>query len=41
MGQGDRGTDELKEEVLQGRRVDIEAELGDLFFSLINAAQTV
>jgi len=30
---------ELKEEVLEGRKVDIEAELGDLFFSLINAAR--
>ena len=25
--------------MLQGRKVDIEAELGDLFFSLINAAR--
>lgn len=31
--------DELKQEVLSGRQVDIEAELGDLFFSLINAAR--
>jgi XTP/dITP diphosphohydrolase len=31
--------DELKQEVLSGRPVDIEAELGDLFFSLINAAR--
>jgi len=30
---------ELKEEVLSGRKNDIEAELGDLFFSLINAAR--
>jgi len=31
--------DELKHEVLSGRPVDIEAELGDLFFSIINAAR--
>jgi XTP/dITP diphosphohydrolase len=30
---------ELKTEVMEGRKVDIEAELGDLFFSLINAAR--
>lgn len=30
---------ELKEEVMAGRSVDIESELGDLFFSLINAAR--
>ena len=30
---------ELKEEVIAGRNIDIEAELGDLFFSLINAAR--
>lgn len=31
--------DELKEEVTAGSKADIEAELGDLFFSLINAAR--
>jgi MazG family protein len=31
--------DELKEEVIAGRNIDIESELGDLFFSLINAAR--
>ncbi len=30
---------ELKEEVTSGKKVDIEAELGDLFFTLINAAR--
>ena len=30
---------ELKQEVTSGKRVDIEAELGDLFFTLINAAR--
>ncbi|MDF1560695.1 MAG: nucleoside triphosphate pyrophosphohydrolase [Bacteroidales bacterium] len=30
---------ELKEEIIAGRSVDIESELGDLFFSLINAAR--
>jgi MazG family protein len=30
---------ELKEEVTAGRNADIESELGDLFFSLINAAR--
>ncbi|MDX9729203.1 MAG: nucleoside triphosphate pyrophosphohydrolase [Bacteroidales bacterium] len=30
---------ELKEEVTSGKQVDIEAELGDLFFTLINAAR--
>jgi len=31
--------DELKEEVAAGRVTDIESELGDLFFSIINAAR--
>lgn len=31
--------DELKQEIASGRKVDIESELGDLFFSLINAAR--
>lgn len=31
--------DELKQEIASGRKVDIEAELGDLFFSIINAAR--
>lgn len=31
--------DELKQEIASGRKVDIEAELGDLFFSLINASR--
>lgn len=31
--------DELKHEIAEGRKPDIEAELGDLFFSLINAAR--
>lgn len=30
---------EVKEEVLNGNRVDIESEIGDLFFSIINAAR--
>ena len=30
---------ELKQAVTSGKRVDIEAELGDLFFTLINAAR--
>jgi XTP/dITP diphosphohydrolase len=30
---------ELKDEVTSGKKVDIEAELGDLFFTLINAAR--
>ncbi|MBE0668886.1 MAG: nucleoside triphosphate pyrophosphohydrolase [Bacteroidales bacterium] len=30
---------ELKEEILSGEKKDIEAELGDVFFSLINAAR--
>jgi len=30
---------ELKQEVLSGRKNDIESELGDLFFSIINAAR--
>ncbi|MBE0668645.1 MAG: nucleoside triphosphate pyrophosphohydrolase, partial [Bacteroidales bacterium] len=30
---------ELKEEILSGEKKDIEAELGELFFSLINAAR--
>ena len=30
---------ELKEEILAGEKKDIEAELGDVFFSLINAAR--
>lgn len=30
---------ELKQEIASGRKVDIESELGDLFFSLINAAR--
>ena len=30
---------ELKQEVTSGKKVDIEAELGDLFFTLINAAR--
>ena len=30
---------ELKDEILSGQKKDIEAELGDLFFSLINAAR--
>ena len=30
---------ELKQEVAAGSRVDMEAELGDLFFSIINAAR--
>jgi XTP/dITP diphosphohydrolase len=31
--------DELKHEVAEGKKEDIEAELGDLFFSIINAAR--
>lgn len=31
--------DELKEAIVSGEKVDIESELGDLFFSLINAAR--
>ena len=31
--------DELKQAIASGRKVDIESELGDLFFSLINAAR--
>lgn len=31
--------EELRQEVLSGNKNDIEAELGDLFFSLINAAR--
>jgi XTP/dITP diphosphohydrolase len=31
--------DELKEEIRSGEKKDIEAELGDVFFSLINAAR--
>jgi MazG family protein len=31
--------DELKQEVAAGNRIDMEAELGDLFFSVINAAR--
>lgn len=31
--------EELRQEVLSGNKKDIEAELGDLFFSLINAAR--
>jgi MazG family protein len=30
---------ELKQEIAAGSKIDIEAELGDLFFSLINAAR--
>ena len=30
---------ELKQEIASGRKVDIESELGDLYFSLINAAR--
>ncbi len=30
---------ELKEEILSGTKKDIEAEMGDVFFSLINAAR--
>lgn len=30
---------ELKKELTSGNQVDIESELGDLFFSLINAAR--
>jgi MazG family protein len=30
---------ELKQEVAEGKKINIEAELGDLFFSLINAAR--
>jgi XTP/dITP diphosphohydrolase len=30
---------ELKDEIASGRKVNIEAELGDLFFTLINAAR--
>ena len=31
--------DELKQAIVSGKKVDIESELGDLFFSLINAAR--
>lgn len=31
--------EELKQEVAAGNRIDMEAELGDLFFSVINAAR--
>lgn len=31
--------DELKQEVAAGNKIDMEAELGDLFFSIINAAR--
>jgi len=31
--------DELKQAIASGRKVNIESELGDLFFSLINAAR--
>ncbi len=31
--------DELKQAIVSGEKVDIESELGDLFFSLINAAR--
>lgn len=31
--------EELKEEVAAGNKIDMEAELGDLFFSVINAAR--
>jgi XTP/dITP diphosphohydrolase len=31
--------EELKQEVASGNRIDMEAELGDLFFSIINAAR--
>jgi XTP/dITP diphosphohydrolase len=31
--------EELKKEIASGAKTDIEAELGDLFFTLINAAR--